>query len=218
MSVKPSLCVLVWLLLGPVSQADTEIGDTVYVVRRGWHIDLGFDTSELVAPLRSAAREFVGARYVLFGFGDRRYLMAKHSHVPAMVGALWPGRALILATGLSATPAEAFGAKSVVKLDISRTQSQELQDFIAQSLHEADMGAGGGPGFVAAAPGPYGGSLYFNSDLRYSALYTCNTWAAEGLQAAQLPVRSRGTVLASQLWRQVGRLAPPYQAHEGAGP
>jgi hypothetical protein len=42
---------------------------------------------------------------------------------------------------------------------------------------------------------------------RYSALYTCNTWAADTLRSAGLPVRSTMTLLAGQLWRQVTRLA-----------
>ena len=199
---------LMWLLFGQASHAVPGSSDTVYVVRRGWHIDLGIAVRELAPPLHSVAREFAGARYLLFGFGDRRYLMAKHSHVPAMLGALWPGRALILVTGLSATPAEAFGEKSVVEVDVSPAQSTELQAFIAKSLRDTATDAGGETKFVVAAPGPYGGSLYFESDLQYSGLHTCNTWAAEGLRTAQLPVHPRGTVFASQLWRQVNRLTP----------
>jgi Protein of unknown function (DUF2459) len=56
------------------------------------------------------------------------------------------------------------------------------------------------------APGPYPGSGYFNAVPRYSAFHTCNTWAAEALKAAGLPVRSRGVALAGQLWRQSRRL------------
>ena len=201
-----------WLLLAQMAHADT-----VYVVRRGWHIDVGFDVPELVAPLASVAREFPGARCLLFGFGDRRYLMAKHSHVPAMLGAIWPGEALVLVTGLTATPAEAFGQKQVIALDVSPSQSRELQAFVAHSLRTTDgsgfegsQGADGALGtgpFAVAAPGPYSGSLFYSSDLKYSGVHTCNTWVAEGLRSAQLPVRSRGTLFARQLWRQVTRVA-----------
>jgi hypothetical protein len=198
-----SFWVLAWLLLGQMSHADTvSPTDTIYVVRRGWHIDLGFAVPELVAPLGTVARDFPGARYLVFGFGDRRYLMAKHSHVPAMLGALWPGKSLILVTGLVATPAEAFEEKWVIKLTVSSGQARDLQTFIAGSLHKSE-----GAGYVVAASGPYGGSLYFNSDLKYSAFHTCNTWVAEGLRSAALPVRSRGTLFAGQLWRQVANLA-----------
>jgi hypothetical protein len=57
-----------------------------------------------------------------------------------------------------------------------------------------------------AAPGPYQGSLYFEALLRYSGLHTCNTWAAEGLAAAQLPSHRRFVVLAEQLWSQAKKL------------
>jgi hypothetical protein len=209
-----SLWVVLCLLLAQASPAAPSDADTIYVVRRGWHIDIGFAVPELVAPLGSITGEFPGARYLLFGFGDRRYLMAKHSHVPAMLGAVWPGQGLILVTGLAATPGEAFGEKEVIALHVSPAQATELQAFIAGSLQ-----ADGGGSFVVTAPGPYGGSLYFNSGLKYSGLHTCNTWAAEGLRRAQLPVRSRGTLLAGQLWRQAAKLAAPVspsRANEGA--
>lgn len=192
------------LLLAQASQADT-----IYIVRRGWHIDVGFAVPELVAPLGAVNGEFPGARYLLFGFGDRRYLMAKHSHVPAMLGAVWPGQALILVTGLAATPEEAFGEKEVIALAVAPAQSKQLQAFIVGSLsavNEGEEAVNGG--FAVTAPGPYGGSVYFSSGLKYSGLHTCNTWAAEGLRSAELPIRARGTVFAGQLWRQVAKLAP----------
>ena len=52
-------------------------------------------------------------------------------------------------------------------------------------------------------PGPYEGSAYLRASERYSALHTCNTWAAELLQASGLPVHSHGVLFAGQLWRQV---------------
>lgn len=192
--------VVAWLLLGQASQADT-----IYVVRRGWHIDIGFAVPGMVPPLGVVTGQFPGARYLLFGFGDRRYLMAKHSHVPAMLGAVWPGQALILVTGLAATPGEAFGEKQVIALPASPAQSKELQAFIAGSL----QAVANSERFAITAPGPYGGSLYFDSGLKYSGFHTCNTWAAEGLQRAEFPVRPRGTLFAHQLWRQVAKLAPP---------
>ena len=197
--------VVAWLLLGQASQADPSDAETIYVVRRGWHIDIGFAVPELVAPLGTVTGEFPGARYLLFGFGYRRYLMAKHSHVPAMLGAVWPGQALILVTGLVATPGEAFGEKEVIALHVSPAQSKELQAFVVGSLQTvASSGT-----FIVTAPGPYSGSLYFSSGLKYSGFHTCNTWAAEGLQRGELPVRSRGTLFAGQLWRQVVTLAAP---------
>jgi hypothetical protein len=49
-------------------------------------------------------------------------------------------------------------------------------------------------------------SAYYESVQRYSALHTCNTWAAEALKSAELPVSSSGVEFAWQLWEQVRRL------------
>jgi hypothetical protein len=52
------------------------------------------------------------------------------------------------------------------------------------------------------AEGPYDESAYYGASARYSALHTCNTWAAEALRAAGLDVRTRFVVFAGQTWNQ----------------
>jgi hypothetical protein len=65
------------------------------------------------------------------------------------------------------------------------------------------------------APGPYEDSLYFAATERYSAIHTCNTWAAEALRAGGLPLRAKLVVFAGQLWSQLSnpaairRTSPP---------
>ncbi len=179
----------------------------IYVARRGWHIDIGFDVAEMRAPL-----EFPGARFLFFGFGDEHYLLAKHRNGPVLLGALWPGPGMILATGLTASPGEAFGGAHVVALQVTAAQLQSAEDFVQRSF------AGGKDDTGRVKPyarGPYEGSWYFASKDRYSALHTCNTWAAEVLKAGGLRVRSAGVIFASQLWRQVRRLERE-QASSGA--
>ena len=64
-----------------------EPATTVYVVRRKWHIDVGFAAADL-GPLAFVSAEFPGAKYVFFGFGDRHYLLAKQPRCPGPVGRL----------------------------------------------------------------------------------------------------------------------------------
>jgi hypothetical protein len=49
----------------------------VYVVRRRWHIDIGFAAGDLSPPLASLSSRLPGARYLVFGFGDGQFLMNK---------------------------------------------------------------------------------------------------------------------------------------------
>jgi Protein of unknown function (DUF2459) len=183
------------------SRSRAEPASTVYVVRRKWHIEVGFAAADL-GPLASVSAEFPGAKYVFFGFGDRHYLLARNHEAPVLSGALWPGPALILLTALRDTPAAGFGGSQVVALELSAAQTRAVQSFIRGSIAEL------GP--YAPAPyakGPYEGSLFYAASARYSAFHTCNTWAAEALLAGDVPVRSRGVIFASQLWSQVGKLA-----------
>jgi hypothetical protein len=188
---------------------------TLYVARRRWHVDVGLNAGAVREPLAGVLRALPGARFAFFGFGDRRYLLSKNRDAPVLLAALWPGPALLLVTGLSEPPDQAFGRDQVIELPMTSEQSRELQAFLWRSIdtgpatHATDGTTREGEGTtrdgtaVPYADGPYPGSVYFAAGARYSALHTCITWAAEALRAAGFPVRSRLTVLAGQLWRQV---------------
>jgi Protein of unknown function (DUF2459) len=117
-----------------------------------------------------------------------------------LLAALWPGAAMVLATGLVAPPEEAFGDVNVVRLRVSTLQAQEARDFVWNSLVKAN----GAVRFYAK--GPYEESLYYSAVPTYSAVYTCNTWVAEALRTTGLPIHSVGVVFAAQLWTQVRRI------------
>ena len=182
--------------------ADADATDVVYVVRRSWHIDVGFPAEELQPPLAALRGGFPSAAYLEFGFGDRHYLMSRDHGAGSLLAALWPGPGLLLLTALKATPQEAFGDANVVRIALTTQQSGELQRFVWQSLtKEADM-------VEPLGAGPYAGSLFYAAVPNYSALHTCNTWAAQALHAGGLPVRSTGVEFAGQVWSQVQRLTP----------
>jgi hypothetical protein len=192
--------------------ADADAGKPVviYVVRRGWHMDVGFAAGDLQPPLNDVVGQFPGVRYLFFSFGDQRYLLAKNRNAPVLLAALWPGRGMILATAVASSPQDAFGAAHVVALSVTQKQARDTQAFVWHSLEN---------GVTPYATGPYEGSLYFAATPRYSAFHTCNTWAAESLRAAALPIHSAGVIFAGQLWSQVRRLEKKQSADglSGAG-
>ncbi len=178
-----------------------EASSHLVVVRRGWHIDVGFPAAEIAPSLRFVASALPSARYLLFGFGDMHYLEARHKGVSTLGAALWPGRGIMLVTGLQGTAEQGFGAPHVIELTVSESQSLALQAFIANSFVTLRGSAD------VYEQGPYEGSVYYLAVPRYSALHTCNTWAAEALVAAAFKVHHRGVLFAGQLWPQVRRLA-----------
>ncbi len=172
-------------------------GPVVFVVKRSWHTDIGFSAADLPPPLAALAARWPDSQYRLFGFGDRHYLINRHHGVGELLGALWPGPGVILLTTLSVPPERAFDPHGVIRLRMSPEQMRRLTDFIWRSL------ATSGQGPQELGPGPYDGSDYYAASQRYSALHTCNTWTAEALRAAGLPVHSFGVELAGQVWHQV---------------
>ena len=50
----------------------------LYVVGRGWHTDIGLAVDEVSGPLASLENGFPGVRYMVFGFGEREYYMARN--------------------------------------------------------------------------------------------------------------------------------------------
>lgn len=172
----------------------------IYVVRRKWHVDIGFAVADLQPPLASLRADFPAARYLLFGFGDRHYLLDQDQGFGGMLGALWPGAGLMLVTSLAAPLQAAFGDANVIAIPVTAAQAADAEAFVWQSL-AADNG-----NISPLHAGPYDDSLYYASSKRYSAVHTCNTWAAQSLHAAHLPIHSGGVELAGQLWRQAQRL------------
>lgn len=195
------------LLLVLAAGAGRSYSSTLYVARRGWHIDIGMAASDLAPPLHQAAADLPESRYIFFGFADKHYLMAAHHNGPVLFGALWPGASIILTTGLPNTPAEAFGEQQVIALSATAEQMRALQSFIWGSLRTQDQV------LKLYSPGPYEGSVYFLGTAKYSAFHTCNTWGAEVLRAAGFRVHTGGVVFADQLWEQVRRLKQTQNAN-----
>lgn len=185
------------MLAGLSAASDTS---TIYVVRRGWHIDVGLPVDALSAPLNAVIPGLPGARKLFFGFADKHYLLAAHRNGPVLLAALWPGPGIMLVTGLSGSAEQGFGQKHVIALQIGPDENRALQAFIWKSLL-TQHGA-----IQVYRPGPYEGSVYFLAAPKYSALHTCNTWAAQALRAAGFRVHSAGVIFAGQLWMQARRL------------
>jgi hypothetical protein len=180
----------------------------MYLARRSWHIDVGFAVRDLRPSLAFIARRFPQARYLFFGFGDRHYLLSKGKGTTTLAGALFPGPGLILVTSIENSPAQAFGASHVLGFALSAPQAAEAQRFVRRALTQDD-GVSTPESLTdipPAADGPYEGSAYYSAVARYSALHTCNTWAAEALKSAGLPVHTHLVLFAGQLWPRARKI------------
>ncbi|HWA81707.1 MAG TPA: DUF2459 domain-containing protein [Acetobacteraceae bacterium] len=178
--------------------------ETVYVIGRGWHTEIGVAVAALDPPLSALAARYPGAQALSFGFGDRAFVLARHKGIGEALGALLPNPGLILVTVLNTSPAAAFGAEHVVALPVTREGFDAITDKIWNSL-ATDHGHLPAP----YATGPYSGSVFYASRVRYDGFYTCNTWVAAALHAGGLPITPGGVLFASQVMYQARMAADP---------
>ncbi len=152
-------------------------------------------------PLATLAEGFAGAQVLCFGFGERQFFMTPDPGLLTHLSALLPSRSALLMTALRAPADAAFGAGNVVVLHVTPPAEAALRRFLWRSL---ELDAAGAP--VRLADGPYPGSVFWAAVDTYDAFFTCNTWTADGLRAAGLPVGGP-VVFAGQVMSQVRQIA-----------
>lgn len=188
--------------------------DVVYVIDHGWHTDIGVPVSELSGPVAVFRTVFPDAGALEFGFGKRTFFTAKvDSWREYLLGPI-PGPAAILVTGLRVMPDAAYGAGETVVLHLPAGGAERLSAFL---WHEFAKDSAGKPRLIA--PGTYPGGLFYAATATYTLAETCNTWTADALHAAGLPISGDGVVFAGQAMRRVRAAAlcpmPPLGADGG---
>ncbi len=171
---------------------------TIYVIVGGWHTELDLPTASIDPPLTALMPRFPRARSLVFGWGARGFYMARHPGFEALLRAGAPGPAVMLVVPLATTPAAFAGAGNVIPLAISSGGGARLSRFLWDGLAAnrqripRDLGAG-----------PYPQSVFYAATGTYDLSHTCNTWTAEALHVAGLPVTAAGVVFAGQLLDQL---------------
>ena len=117
------------------------------------------------------------------------------------------GPAVMLVFPLAVSPAQFAGPGNAFELRVPSAGIARLAQFLWDSLAKDSAGS---PRPVG--PGLYPQSLFYAASGTYDLGHTCNTWTAEALAAAGLPVSAAGVVFAGQLVDQVRPLAEPVSA------
>ncbi|MBS0561929.1 MAG: DUF2459 domain-containing protein [Proteobacteria bacterium] len=184
----------------PVAVTDPPAGAgaTVYVVARGWHTDIGLDAALLDRRWDALRARFPGATMFVVGFGERAYLQ-KPNHTPLdALAALLPNDGLLLVTALVAPPEAAFSDDEVIPVAVSPAGFAAVASYVRASMRNGPDGA---PEPVGG--GPYPGSAFYAATPTYSALFTCNTWTADGLRTGGVPIETAAMFFSSQVTGQL---------------
>lgn len=167
---------------------------SLWLLNRGWHTEFAIATDAIEGGLQTFVPRFPGARLLLFGYGKRSFMTATVQRFQELLIGPFPGDGVIQVTAISATP-----APPAIGLAFDAQALRALTDFIWSTV---DRDETGGPRLLGARDG----AVFYASPRRYSLDYTCNTWSAEALAQAGLPVAVDGVRVVSELLRQVTTL------------
>ena len=185
----------------PAYQEAPSDGVTAYLIAAGWHTEIALPIDAIRDPLRAVTPDFPGSQYLSFGWGERKYYMARAPTFGDAMSALFPGPAVLLVTALYRPPRDSRASAQVFEVGLSTAGLDRLSNYIWAAFEKSGDGT---PRRLAAGPEP--GSVFYEATGTYSATYTCNTWTAEGLRVGGIPVTPAGVVFASQVTEQLRSL------------
>jgi uncharacterized protein (TIGR02117 family) len=186
-------------------------GDIVYVIAESWHTELALPVAEISGALAPLMAAFPGAPYLIFGWGARDYYMARNPGLGDLLRAAVPGPAVMLVIPLGVRPTAYLGPGNAWAIPLSREGAADLPQFLWDSVAKNRVGIP-----LRVGDGPYPRSVFYAAKGTYDASNTCNTWTAEALHAAGLPVTAAGVVFAGQLVDQLPPLTVAAKNGSGA--
>lgn len=170
-----------------------------WVLDSGWHTGLILSRAELGPTLSHLLQPAADAQYFMFGWGNRKFYMAPSPTLGMDIEALFPSKSAMLIANCENPPRECYtSAVRFHTVKVSAEGLANLNNYLVQSLQTGARGE-----LQALGPGPDADSEFYASGLPYDAFHTCNTWTAEALHVAGLPVDYHGVIFTGQLWRQL---------------
>ena len=176
--------------------------NVVYVVGRGWHTDIGIPVQELDKNLAFYAKIFPGAKTIMFGYGKKTFVTAPPDTIGEYFLGPVPGPAIIHVVGINVLPTEAYPPEDTYTLALPLEGKKALSAYIWNDLAKDEQGK---LKFIGNSHAPQG--LFYAANSEYNLLHTCNTWAVDALQAANLPISGDGVIVSGQSMARVSDLA-----------
>ena len=176
---------------------------TVFVVHDDWHAALVIKKIDIPAAVLPELRDFPYAEHLEFSWGDRDYFPAPDPGFGlALKAAFWSSGSVLHVVGLNDAMENVFPGAEVIEIGISEEAFQRLIKFISDTFSRSHPAAP-----AEAQPGLSSNGRFYSAEGKFSILRTCNTWVAEGLSFAGLPVSPSYVITARSLHAQVRPLA-----------
>jgi uncharacterized protein (TIGR02117 family) len=202
-------------LFGPLSTAaatadwkcDRDAGDcySVFVVHSSWHAGLVLRKSDIAEKILPEIGDFPGAALIEFSWGDQDYFPDPNSGVlAALKAAFWSDGSVLHLVGFNGTVEDFYRGAEITRLRLSKEAFERLVAFIAVEFARTDPLLPAKP-----RPGLFAYSRFYSARSKFSFARTCNTWVAEALSHAGVPIHAASVITASNLASELADLPAP---------
>jgi len=175
---------------------------TVYLVQYGWHTALLLDAPSALARSTKLGSDFHDHKYLLIGWGDGEYFVKENppwsKAVKALVASDYPALQVV---GRETNPPFGVAASDSIPLALTERGYQQLVEYIDRSIA---AGPDGKPIYLAAQPGST--DRFYQATGNYSLFSNCNSWLADALRAAEMPI-SGFDLTARSVFDQAARIS-----------
>jgi uncharacterized protein (TIGR02117 family) len=168
---------------------------TVFIVHDAWHAAIVIKKADIPAVVLPELRDFPSAEYLEFSWGDRDYFPAPDGGFGlALKAAFWSGGSILHVVGFKDAVQNAYPSAEIIEIPLPEEGFQRLVKFISDTFSRPRP-----PAPAEARPGLFSNGRFYAAEGKFSFLMTCNTWVAEALNAAGLPIHPSYVITAGNL-------------------
>ena len=197
------VALLAFACVRPISELQFHgAGDkrrSIFVVNYGWHTAIVIRKSDLSEKTLPEVGDFPDANYLEIGWGDRDYYQAVDAGLGlALKAAFWSSGSVLHVVGIKGAMDHYFAGSEIVEIMLGDEMFQRLSDFISGTFLRPDPAAP-----AQARPGHYPTSRFYPASGKFHLFRTCNTWVAEALGSAGLPLNPGFVFTAGSLMTRI---------------
>ncbi len=177
---------------------------SVFIVHNAWHAAIVLPRDHLSVEGLPELADFPNARHIEFSWGDRDFFTDPNAGVwAALRAAFWSAGSVLHLVGFNDSVAQFYRDAEISELRLAPASFRLLVGFISLTFSRPPS-----TGRAPASPGLFPYSRFYPAREHFSALRTCNTWVAEALAAAGVPIAPGMVLTAGSLASQIESLGP----------
>lgn len=174
----------------------------VFVVHDSWHAAVVLRKSDIPVDSVPELLDFPNAEFIEFSWGDRDYFPDPDAGVfTAIKAAFWSSGSVLHLVGFSGNIRSFYRSGEVVELRLTAQAHERMIDYISDTFSRPQP-----KGRAQAHAGLFAYSRFYLATRKFSLLKTCNTWVAEALKSAGLPISPINVITADSLATQMSGL------------